>query len=139
MLREKVWFKNMHTAVEQAVKNCFACQVATPTTTREPLKMSDLPQEPWSKLSADFGHLPDGTYLLVVTDEYSRYVIVNRIKSTSARAVIPRFDKIFAEFGIPNGPPFNGIDFKTYVEQMGIKHRRSHLVGPKPMQKLNDS
>ncbi|GFN83089.1 hypothetical protein PoB_000959500 [Plakobranchus ocellatus] len=32
MLREKVWFKNMHTAVEQAVKNCFAYQVATPTT-----------------------------------------------------------------------------------------------------------
>ncbi|GFN79604.1 Pol polyprotein, partial [Plakobranchus ocellatus] len=130
LLREKVWFKNMHTAVEQAVKNCFACQVATPTTTREPLQMSDLPQEPWSKLSADFGHLPDGTYLLVVTDEYSRYVVVDTIKSTSARAVIPRFDKIFAEFGIPdelktdNGPPFNGIDFKTYLEHMGIKHRK---------------
>ncbi|GFN74628.1 transposon ty3-g Gag-Pol polyprotein [Plakobranchus ocellatus] len=130
MLREKVWFKNIHTAVEQAVKNCFACQVATPTTTREPLQMSDLPQEPWSKLSADFGHLPDGTYLLVVTDEYSRYVVVDTIKSTSARAVIPRFDKIFAEFGIPdelktdNGPPFNGIDFKTYLEHMGIKHRK---------------
>ncbi|GFO27049.1 transposon ty3-g Gag-Pol polyprotein [Plakobranchus ocellatus] len=130
MLREKVWFKNMHTAVEQAVKNCFACQVATPTTTREPLQMSDLPQEPWSKLNADFGHLPDGTYLLVVTDEYSRYVVVDTIKSTSARAVIPRFDKIFAEFGIPdelktdNGPPFNGIDFKTYLEHKGIKHRK---------------
>ncbi|GFN75609.1 transposon ty3-g Gag-Pol polyprotein [Plakobranchus ocellatus] len=92
----------MHTAVEQAVKNCFACQVATPTTTREPLQMSDLPQEPWSKLSADFGHLPDGTYLLVVTDEYHCYVVVDTIKSTSARAVIPRFDKIFAEFGIPD-------------------------------------
>ncbi|GFO32142.1 pro-pol polyprotein [Plakobranchus ocellatus] len=93
MLREKVWFKNMHTAVEQAVKNCLACQVATPTTTREPLQMSDLPQEPWSKLSADFGHLPDGTYLLVVTAEYSHFVVVDTIKSTSARAVIPRFDK----------------------------------------------
>ncbi|GFO30157.1 Pol polyprotein [Plakobranchus ocellatus] len=92
--------------------------------------MSDLPQKPWSKLSADFGHLLDGTYLLVVTDEYSRYVVVDTIKSTSARAVIPRFDKIFAEFGIPdelktdNGPPFNGIDFKTYLEHMGIKHRK---------------
>ncbi|GFN82394.1 hypothetical protein PoB_000890000 [Plakobranchus ocellatus] len=130
MLREKVWFKNLHTAVEQAVKNCFACQVATPTTTREPLQMSDLPQKPWSKLSADFGHLLDGTYLLVVTDEYSRYVVVDTIKSTSARAVIPKFDKIFAEFGTTaqlktdNGLPFNGIDIKTYLEHMGIKHRK---------------
>ncbi|GFN77938.1 Pol polyprotein [Plakobranchus ocellatus] len=130
MLRQKVWFKNMHTAVEQAVKNCFACQVATPTTTREPLQMSDLQQEPWSKLSADFRHLPDGTYLLVVTDEYPCYVVVDTIKSTSARAVVPRFDKIFAEFGIPdelktdNGPLFNGIGSKTYLEHMGIKHRK---------------
>ncbi|GFO32123.1 transposon ty3-g Gag-Pol polyprotein [Plakobranchus ocellatus] len=130
MLREKVWFKNMHTAVEQAVKNFFVCQVATPTTTREPLQMSDLPQEPWSKLSADFGHLTDGTYLLIVKDEYSHFVVVDTIKSTSTRAVIPRFDKIFAEFGIQdelktdNGPPFDGIDFKTYLKRMGIKHRK---------------
>ena len=130
MLREKVWFKCMNSLVEQTVKNCLACQAATPTISREPLKMSPLPTEPWSELSADFGQVPDGTYLLVVMDEYSRYVVVDTVKSTSARAVIPKLDRIFAEFGCPrviktdNGPPFNGFELSAYLDSMGIRHRK---------------
>ena len=137
LLREKVWFYGMSSAVERAVKDCFACQVATPTTTREPLQMSDLPSKPWSELSADFGHLPDGKYILVVTDEYSRYVVVDIVESTSSRTVIPKLDKIFAEFGIPdslktdNGPPFNGHELKRYLENMGIKHRKITPLWPR--------
>ena len=43
LLREKVWFYGMSAAVERTVKNCLACQVATPTSAREPLQMSVLP------------------------------------------------------------------------------------------------
>ena len=59
--------------------------------------MSPLPAAPWAEVSADFGHLQNGKYLLVVTDEYSRYVVVD----ISTISVIPRLDKIFAEFGVP--------------------------------------
>ena len=77
LLQEKVWFYGMSAAVERTVKNCLACQVATPTSAREPLQMSVLPSKPWTELSADFGHLPNGKQLLVVTYEYSRYVVVD--------------------------------------------------------------
>ena len=40
LLREKVWFKGLQNMVEQTVKACHLCQVATPTSNREPLKMS---------------------------------------------------------------------------------------------------
>ncbi|KAL5011217.1 hypothetical protein ScPMuIL_011701 [Solemya velum] len=75
-------------------------------------------------------------YLLVVTDEYSRYVIVDILESTSARSVIPHLDKIFAEFGIPhslkteNGPPFNSFDFATYASHTGFKHRKITPLWP---------
>ena len=136
LLREKVWFYGMSAAVERTVKNCLACQVATPTSAREPLQMSVLPSKPWTELSADFGHLPNGKQLLVVTDEYSRYVVVDILDSTSARAIIPRLDRIFSEFGLPeqvktdNGPPFNSSEFKTYMSNMGIKHRKITPLWP---------
>ncbi|XP_062614532.1 uncharacterized protein K02A2.6-like [Saccostrea cucullata] len=113
LLREKVWFPGIDKQVESTLKNCLPCQVTTETKHLEPLKMSPLPSGPWTELSMDFcGPFPSGDYLMVVMDEYSRYPIVDFLKSTSAKAVIPKLDKIFAEFGIPkvlktdNGPLF---------------------------------
>ena len=130
LMREKVWFCNMQAAVDFAVKNCMTCQVATRTPAREPLQMSELPNAPWTEVSCDFGHLDNGQYLLVITDEYSRYPIVDIVDSTSANSVIPKLDKVFAEFGIPqtlktdNGPPFNSKDFAAYCTHLGFRHRK---------------
>ncbi|XP_048249112.1 uncharacterized protein K02A2.6-like [Haliotis rufescens] len=119
LLREKIWFRGLHNMVEHVVKNCMTCQITTDLPAREPLKMSELPDGPWQELSADFGQISTGEYLLVVQDEYSRYVIVDILKGISGRNVIPRLEKIFSEFGIlhqlktDNGPPFNGYEFKA--------------------------
>ena len=136
LLREKVWFKNMQPQVEENIKNCHTCQISTHKPTRDPLKMSPLPAAPWAEVSADFGHLQNGKYLLVVTDEYSRYVVVDILDSISTTSVIPRLDKIFAEFGVPvflktdNGPPFNSHEFKTYASITGFRHRRITPLWP---------
>jgi len=137
LLREKVWFQGMQKAVEDAVKHCLRCQISTPTTSREPLHMSSLPSAPWIELSADFGQIAPDTYILVIQDEYSRYVVVETLTSLTANAVIPRFDKVFSEFGIPktlktdNGPPFNSHLFNQYMTHMGIHHRRITPLWPR--------
>jgi hypothetical protein len=137
LLREKVWFSGMTRAVEDVVKNCMQCQISTSVPKREPLAMSELPSGPWIELSADFGQVADGTYILVVQDEYSRYVVVDVLHSQSAKSVIPRLDKIFAEFGIPkslktdNGPPFQSSDFAEYLKFMGVKHRKITTLWPR--------
>ena len=137
LLREKVWFQGMHKAVEDAIRHCLRCQISTPTTSREPLQMSPLPDAPWTELSADFGQIAPNAYILVIQDEYSRYVVVETLSSLTAKSVIPRFDKVFSEFGIPktlktdNGPPFNSGDFRKYMELMGIHHRRITPLWPR--------
>ena len=100
--------------------------------------MTKLPDGPWQKLSADFcGPLPTGDYLLVVIDEYSRYPEVEILKSTSAKATIPKFDKILSTHGIPieiktdNGPPFNSQEFKEFSEDLGFSHRKITPLWPK--------
>ena len=70
LLREKVGFYNIDSLVEDAVKNCLTCQIATPTFSQEPLRMSPLPRAPWTELSMDLGQISPNQFLFVVIDEY---------------------------------------------------------------------
>ena len=130
LIREKVWFPGIDRLVEQQVASCHACQVVTPVNQREPLRMSQLPQAPWTELSADFASVHDGTYLLVIHDDYSRFPVVETLQSLTAAVVIPKLDKVFAEYGTPailktdNGPPFNSHSFQTFCSNLGVHHRR---------------
>jgi transposase InsO family protein len=138
LLRGKVWFPGIDAQAKSMIEKCIPCQAATPTKHHEPLQMTKLPDGPWQKLSADFcGPLPTGDYLLVVIDEYSRYPEVEILKSTSAKATIPKFDKILSTHGIPieiktdNGPPFNSQEFKEFSEDLGFSHRKITPLWPK--------
>ena len=99
--------------------------------------MSPLPKGPWQELSVDFKELSTGGYLLVVTDDYTRYPLVDVIQTVSFRVVEPRLNKMFAEFGIPevlrsdNGPPFNGKDFAHFAQTLGFKHRKVTPLWPR--------
>jgi hypothetical protein len=131
LLRTKVWFPRMDNLVDEIVKGCIPCACNTLETKMTPLEMTSLPRSPYDELSIDFcGVLPDGSYLLVIVCEYSRYPIVEIVRSTAAETVIPVVDKILSMFGIPrqiksdNGPCFNGSEWAKYAEHMGFKHRK---------------
>jgi len=96
--------------------------------------MIPLPKAPWESLSADFcGPLPSGDYIMVVKDDFSRYPEVEILTTTSARAVIPKMDKIFVTHGIhsvvktDNGPPFNSEHFAKFARYLGFKHKITRL------------
>ncbi|CAB3992629.1 Retrovirus-related Pol poly from transposon [Paramuricea clavata] len=147
LLREKIWFPRIDQQAEEMIKYCLPCQAANPESKLELLKMSPLPLGPWQNVAADFyDPLPTGQTLMVVIDEYSRFVEVEIVSSTSAAAAIPKLDKIFATHGIPdllktdNGPPFTNHAFKVFATELGFKHTgRSHHYGQRPMQRLNVS
>ena len=137
LLRSKVWFYNMDKLTEDAVRKCLPCEVNNNRLNHEPMKISSLPKAPWLKLSIDFcGSVPTGEYLLVLVDEFSRYPVVHVVKSTSAETIIPLLDQTFAIFGYPevsksdNGPPFQGSEWHTYLEQCGIKKRKITPLWP---------
>ena len=132
LISDKVWFPGVDKLAEEKVKNCLSCQaVSTKSPPLEPLRMTPLPSAPWKEVAVDFvGPFPSGEYIMVVTDEFCRFPEVEILTSTSARAVIPKLDAIFARQGIPdvlksdNGPPFNGHEFKNFTDYLGFKHRR---------------
>lgn len=100
--------------------------------------MSDLPDAPWTALSMDFyGPFPNGSYLLVVMDEYSRYPVVEIFQSLNAKTVIPVLDKIFSLFGCPvilksdNDAPMNSEAFRNFANYLGFGHRKITPLWPK--------
>ena len=125
----------MDAAVDQNVKKCFPCRIATPKPSREPLKMTPLPDGPWQQVSIDFCEVA-GHYVLVVIDDYSRFPEVEIVHSNSAKAVLPKLDRVFSAYGEPqvvksdNEPPFNGYEFAQFADYLGFKHPRVTPLWP---------
>ena len=124
--------------VKDRIDNCLACQAVTPRKSSRIEPLTPLPSGPWKKLAVDFlGPYPSGDYLLVVIDEYSRFPEVEIIRSTSAKAVIPKLDALFARQGIPdelksdNGPSFQGYEIKNFARYLGFHHRKVQPVWPR--------
>ena len=135
--RAHMWFPRMDTQLTKMVTECHPCQAATNTKQQEPLKMTTLPEAPWTNLRADlFGPLPNTQHILVVQCLYSRYPAVEIVSSTSAAAVIPALERILTDFGIPyklgtdNGPPFNSHQFRKFAAQLGFEHTRVTPYAP---------
>ena len=138
LIRSKVWFPGIDTAVEEAVRQCIPCQANMNRKRTEPLNMTPLPRGPWLNLSIDFcGPLPSGHYLMVVIDEYSRFPMVEIIRSLTAETVVKAMDKIFCAYGYPetiksdNGPPFHGHAWKSFLRACGVTHRKITPLWPK--------
>jgi transposase InsO family protein len=72
-----------------------------------------------------------------VIDDYSRYPVVKIIHSTSTETVTLALEKIFSLFGTPetfktdNGPPFNGVAFRTFAQENGFHHRKITPIWPR--------
>ena len=96
---------------------------------------NDLDDGPWQQASIDLCEVA-GHCVLVVIDDYSRFPEVEIVRSTSAKAVLPKLDRVFAAYGVPqvvksdNGPPFNGHEFAQFADYLGFKHRRVTPLWP---------
>ena len=136
LLREKVWFPCMDKMVETKVKTCLPCQVVTPVYAREPVQVSALLDSPFDEASIDFAHV-EGETPLLLADDYSRFPFVELVSSTSASAVTPNLDQLFATFGTPkivrsdNGPPFSREEFAKFAHVLGFKHRKVTPLWPR--------
>ena len=132
LIRTKVWFPGIDAAFEESVKRCIPCQANSTRRETQPLAISTLPRGTWLELNIDFcGTLPTGEYLLVIMDEeFSRFPVVEVVRSTSAETVIPVVENVFSLLGYPeivksdNGPPFNGHVWKAFMQENGIRHRK---------------
>ena len=132
-MRRKYWFPGMNKLAETLTSQCFECQTVTRSQRREPVKPTEIPEEPWDTVATDFGLFPDGHYNLVIIDKRTRYPVVEDTTSTYFKQTRSAFKRVFATYGTPRriesdwGPPFNGREFAEFAKQKGFEH---HIVTP---------
>ncbi|XP_053692225.1 uncharacterized protein K02A2.6-like [Sabethes cyaneus] len=127
-MRVAVWWPGMDTDAEKICKQCFDCQLVAPFEKPEPLCIRDLPAAPWVHLSGDFlGPLPDDSYIFVLIDHYSRYVLAEPMKRTTSHDVIRFLRQTFTRMGLPqvltfdNARNFSSQEMVDYCVDHGIK------------------
>ncbi|KXJ77162.1 hypothetical protein RP20_CCG008218 [Aedes albopictus] len=129
-LRSSVWWPKMDREVEDFVRNCRGCILVSAPDAPEPMTRKRMPAGPWQEIAVDFlGPLPEGQWLFVVVDYYSRFVEVVEMKSISAADTIRELATIFSRFGVPttmradNGPQLSKEcrELSQFCEEFNIQ------------------
>ena len=116
-------FLGLTNFTKTAIGICISCQAYGPEKCPNPLEMSSLLLKPWHILHNDFcGPFHHGEYVLVVIDEYSRFLEVDIIQSTTTMAFISKLDNIFTSHSNPgltrsdSGLPFVSREINEYMK-----------------------
>ena len=127
-LRSTVWWPKIDRQVEDYVKACRGCTLVSAPNPPEPMIRKELPIGPRQQIAIDFmGPLPDGEYLLVCVDFYSRYVEVVEMTDISTASTIKELLTVFSRYGVPesiradNGPQLSSVEFKEFCFEYGVE------------------
>ena len=115
---QSVWWPKIG---EEIVQQCAHCQKYKPTTAKEPMVPTVLPDRPWQMLGVDLLDFSGQQYMVVV-DYYSRYIELVYLADTITHTVTAKLKCIFARFGIPDllvsdkGPQFSSKEFRQFAD-----------------------
>ena len=90
-----------------------------PKQPKETLQPHEIPTRPWQRVGTDLFSWNGKEYLLV-TDYYSLFPEVTRLRSTTSAAVIDTLKSLFARHGTPdvlvsdNGPQYDSEEFQKF-------------------------
>ena len=130
LARESVYWPGINEDINKLIKSCDTCQEMQPSQQKEPLQPHDIPPHSWTKLATNLFTL-DGEDYLVITDYYSKYPILSKLRNTKSETVVQAISTTFSLFGPPNtivsdnGPQYTGQPFKNMCLKWGINHTTS--------------
>lgn len=128
-LRDRCWWPKIDYDVKEFIKRCEGCQLVAAPNRPEPMTRKELPCHPWEDVAIDFmGPMPDGEFILVIVDYYSRYMEIKIMtKGITANETIKNLQEIFTRLGYPqritmdNGKQFVSREFEAYCNLKGVQ------------------
>ena len=99
--KQTVYWPNLRKELEELVLNCqlyLKHNQAKHTPKSTPSFGQEIPVVPWTKLTSDIFHFQNDSYLLIM-DFPSRFPIVHKLISMTAKHVASHFSEMFGEYG----------------------------------------
>ena len=131
LARSYVWWPGVDQEIEEKVKAYSSCQRIRHNPASAPLHPWEFPQQPWERLHTDYAGPYEGTMILIVIDEYSKWLEVIPVTAATSSVTIDHLHSMFATHGLPktlvtdNGTQFTSIEFESFMKENGIRHIRS--------------
>ncbi|XP_058449045.1 uncharacterized protein LOC131429006 [Malaya genurostris] len=150
-LRERYYWPRMSSEVKRFCRRCLTCQTSKATNQNTTAPMNEqkkIVQYPWQFLAMDYvGPLPASgkgrsTCLLVITDLFSKFVIVQPFRQATADSLVHFVENsLFLLFGVPevilsdNGTQFVSASFRNLLTRYHVTHWRTPNYHPQ----INDT
>jgi transposase InsO family protein len=152
-IKTRYYWRYMNRDIKKYVNQCARCKASkTPThITRPPMGSQKIAPYPWHTISMDLmERLPRSkkgfSSLLVVTDWFTKMVLMTPVRSTGAQAICKFVeDQVFLLFGVPkyvitdNGKAFISRQFKNLLSEYQVLHRLNPAHHPQhnPTERVN--
>ena len=107
--KDIMFWPKMSSEIHEMVGNCSVCLERRDSNCKEPLISHPIPDRPWQVVSTDLFTWNDQGFVVVV-DQFSRFIEVEKLPSSLSSSVISKMKSIFARHGMPekviidNGP-----------------------------------
>ena len=123
---DSLFWPGLRKDITELVNNCHVCAEINRTQPKEPLQTPQLPTHPWAKVGVDEFHYKNKSYLLTV-DYYSDFFEVDRLYSTTSKAIIKKLRAQFARHGIPDevitdNPNLVSDEFSKFASDWKFHH-----------------
>lgn len=127
--RHRFWWLGMDRDIDQVRSQCRDCNEKAPSNAKEPLSPLPEPLYPWQLTVMDYFDLA-AVYYLVIADRYTGWPEIFR-QNGKTITLVKTCRNLFAQFGVPEeiasdgGGPFKSYEWRTFLFQWGIHHRKS--------------
>lgn len=135
-IRERYFWPSLRDDVRAYVNNCTVCRAIKSSNLALGPPMGEFrdPVQPFRIVSIDYcgpytRSKSGNKWLLVMVDMFSKYVVIEPLRKSSAAQTIDRMRReLFLKFGVPeivisdNGPQLKSLVFSDFLGEFGVKH-----------------
>ena len=132
--RQRFFWPGLDAAIRQVRARCRQCNENAPSQPSEEMVLSPPPDYPFQQVVTDFAEI-EGHDFLIYADRYSGWLEVAKLNSKAWKAVHHALLAWFC-FGVPEeisadgGPPFNSMEYGSFLGRWEIKRRQSSAHYP---------
>lgn len=138
------WFPKMRRFVKKYVDACLNCNYYKSVERRRRGKLHPIEKHPIPFYTIHVDHVgpfetsrSGNKFLLVIVDAFTKFVIIEAVRSTKAKPVIRALQNVMCLFGVPTriisdrGSAFTSKSFQVFCESYAIKHVLNAVATPR--------
>ena len=132
MSRDYYW-PSCNSDLEAVIKSCSECRPLLPGLPKEIIRPMNDSVAPMDLLGSDLFQIGQNHYVVIV-DEYSSYMMVEKLNRPNARAVVDVFRRYFNILGrgkrllTDSGPQYTDAGMQKYLQSVGTQHFTSSVA-----------